>query len=191
MTEIDKSYFLKLFNRSGYVLDFSTKDFDAFTLSSIGISLCQHYGLSKGGSLSAYCHEADETNIVKLFSDLLGYYEAFYQNHNGEEAYVNLYDKCKDIIKRESSSLQLMVPAVVAVNRDYISDIASRANRDVDNGEYDSAITKCRTLLEEVFCHAIEIKGKEPTDSGDIGKLYNQVKSLYNMHKDNQVDRRI
>ena len=77
MTEIEKGYFLRLFNRGGYVLDFSTNDFDVFTLSSIGLALCQHYGLSKGASLTTYCGEADETNIVKLFSDLLEYYEAF------------------------------------------------------------------------------------------------------------------
>lgn len=55
--------------------------------------------------------------------------------------------------------------------------------KDVTDGNYDSAITKSRTLLEEVFCYVIEKKGEKPTESGDIGKLYNQVKLLYHMHK--------
>ncbi len=191
MTEIEKGYFLRLFNRGGYVLDFSTKDFDSFTFSSIGIALCQHYKLSKGSSLSSYSHEAEETKIIKLFSDLLEYYEAFYQYQRGEEEYIRLYDKCKEIIGRENKALQLETPAIIAVNREYISNIAIRANRDVDNGEYDSAITKSRTLLEEVFCHAIEEKGEKPSSNGDIGKLYNQVKSLYSMHQDSEMDKRI
>ena len=60
MTEIEKGYFLRLFNRGGYVLDFTTNDLNSFMLSSIGIALCQHYELSKGGSLTAYCGEAEE-----------------------------------------------------------------------------------------------------------------------------------
>ena len=55
----------------------------------------------------------------------------------------------------------------------------------------DSAITKSRTLLEETFCYVIEKKNEVPSDSGDIGKLYKQVKTLYNMHNDANTDRRI
>ncbi len=191
MTEIEKGYFLRLFIRAGYVLDFSTNRFDEFTLASIGVALCEKYGLSKGASLTAFCGEAEEAKILKLFSDLLEYYEAFCKDKRGEENYTGVYEKCKEIIKRENSSVQLEVPAIIAVNRDYIASIASRANRDVDNGEYDSAITKARTLLEEVFCHAIEAKGETPSDSGEIGRLYNQVKTLYNMHQTREIDVRI
>ena len=191
MTEIEKGYFLRLFNRDGYVIGFTTDEFDAFTLSSVGIALCQHYKLSKGKSLTAYCREADESSIVKLFSDLLRHYEEFCKDRLPEERYTDVYNKCKEIIERENNSIQLEAPAITAVNREYIASIASRANRDVDNGEYDSAITKARTLLEEVFCHAIEAKGESPSDSGEIGRLYNQVKTLYNMHQARDMDVRI
>ena len=60
--------------------------------------------------------------------------------------------------------------------------------KDVSDGNYDSAITKCRTLLEEVFCYVIEKKGEAPSESGEIGKLYSQVKSLYSMHQDKDMD---
>jgi DNA-binding SARP family transcriptional activator len=62
---------------------------------------------------------------------------------------------------------------------------------DVLNGHFDSAITKSRTLLEEVFCYVIEKKDETPSESGDIGKLYNQVKQLYNMHQNKDMDKRI
>lgn len=75
--------------------------------------------------------------------------------------------------KEKKVILLLKHPAIVCVDRNYIIDISTRAIRDVENGEYDSAITKSRTLLEEVFCHAIEAKGETPSDSGDIGRLYN------------------
>ena len=72
-------------------------------------------------------------------------------------------------------------PTVKVIDRAYIKDLAERANKDIDDGNFDSAITKARTILEETFCYVIEKKGEVPSDSGDIGKLYGQVKALYNM----------
>jgi hypothetical protein len=62
---------------------------------------------------------------------------------------------------------------------------------DISEANYDSAITKCRTLLEEVFFYVIEKKNETPSTSGDIGKLYGQVKSLYKMHQAKDLDKRI
>ncbi len=63
--------------------------------------------------------------------------------------------------------------------------------KDVADGNYDSAITKSRTLLEEVFCYVIEKSGETPSGSGDVGKLYNQVKEKYNMRQNSDFDRRV
>ena len=191
MDGIEKGGFLKLFNRGGYVLDFSTNDFDTFTMESIVIPLCQHYQMSKGKSLVAYCSEASEEDVFKLLSDLLRHYELNCIDNYDEEKFHPLYEKCKAIIERESGSIEIKTPAIVCVNREYIKDISARAIRDVENVEYDSAITKSRTLLEEVFCFVIEKKQKEPSQKGDIKKLYKQVKELYNMHSDAGMDKRI
>ena len=91
MTDIEIGYFLKLFNRNGYVLDFSTNDFDDFTRCSIGLPLCQYYGLSKGASLKAYCGEADANSIIKLFSDLMDYYESFFKDNCIEDNYKKIF----------------------------------------------------------------------------------------------------
>ena len=48
LSGIERGVFIKLFNRGGYVLDFSTSDFDTFTLESVGVALCEKYHLSKG-----------------------------------------------------------------------------------------------------------------------------------------------
>ena len=82
-------------------------------------------------------------------------------------------------------------PTVKVIDRAYIKDLAERANKDIVDGNFDSAITKARTILEETFCYVIEKKGEVPSDSGDIGKLYGQVKALYNMHAHKDLDRRI
>lgn len=95
------------------------------------------------------------------------------------------------VINGIGTTVTVAAPAVKTIDRHYITDISERAMKDVMEGNYDSAITKSRTLLEEVFCYVIEKKGEEPVQSGDIGKLYNQVKQLFNMHQSKELDRRI
>ena len=73
----------------------------------------------------------------------------------------------------------------------YIISISTRAMDDVNQKNFDSAITKSRTLLEEVFCYVVEKKGDTPSTSGNIADLYRQVKGHYNMHADANADRRI
>lgn len=97
----------------------------------------------------------------------------------------------KYCIREIGKVIPISAPAIKVVDRSYITDLSSRALKDVEEGNFDSSITKARTLLEEVFCYVIEQKGESPSDSGDIGKLYKQVKNLYNMHADKDVDRRI
>lgn len=192
MDMIEKSAFLKLFNHHGYVLNFSTNDFDIFTAESVGVPVCQKYGLSKGASLTVFCSEASDYDVSKLLFDLLRYYECHIEGTSAEsDDDHRLFEKCKQIMEREESSVHISAPAISCVNRDYIKDIAARAMADVDANSFDSAITKSRTLLEEVFIYAIEKKGETPSESGDIGKLYAQVKSLYNMHQSKDMDKRI
>lgn len=97
----------------------------------------------------------------------------------------------KFVIKEIGKTITVATPVVKQIDRDYISDLSNRAMEDVENEHYDSAITKSRTLIEEVFCYVIEKKNKTPSESGDIGKLYKQVKDLYNMHADKNIDVRI
>lgn len=94
-------------------------------------------------------------------------------------------------IRKIGTTVSVTAPSVKAIDRRYIADISERAMKDVLDGNYDSAITKSRTLLEEVFCYVIEKKGETPSESGDIGRLYNQVKQLYNMHQNKDMDKRI
>ena len=95
------------------------------------------------------------------------------------------------IVKNIDEKINIDIPNINVVNRDYIKDLSERAMKDIDEGNLDSAITKSRTVLEETFYYAIEIKGEEPSDNGDIGKLYKQVKDLYSMHTNKDMDKRV
>ncbi|GAB6178815.1 hypothetical protein JCM14036_01340 [Desulfotomaculum defluvii] len=48
LSQTEKGIFMKLFNRGGYVLNFSTNDFNVFTLESVGVPLCAGLQTIKG-----------------------------------------------------------------------------------------------------------------------------------------------
>lgn len=118
MTNIEKGVFLKLFSRGGFVLDFSTADFDTFTMESVGVALCSAYGMSKGKSLNAFINEASSELSDKLLLDLFSYYETSYPNFEKErdaindsysygvqnDVYGKYYAKCKEIVKQIRSN---------------------------------------------------------------------------------------
>lgn len=95
------------------------------------------------------------------------------------------------IIKEINEKVEISIPKIKIVNREYIKGLSERALQDVESGNLDSAITKARTILEETFCYVIELKQETPTNSGNINTLYKHVKDLYNMHIDKDMDVRI
>ena len=95
------------------------------------------------------------------------------------------------VIQPIGNKIEIVAPTIKTIDREYIKSISSRAMRDIEQNDFDSAITKSRTLLEETFCYVIEKKNETHSDSGDISKLFKQVKTLYNMHTDTNTDRRI
>lgn len=95
------------------------------------------------------------------------------------------------VIKPINSIVEIEAPSIKTINHDYIKGLSERALADIESSSYDSAITKSRTLLEEVFCYVIELQNETPSESGDIAKLYNQAKTLYDMHQSKDIDVRI
>lgn len=165
-------------------------------------------------NLFIFCIENNK--ISDLLSFLFNKYEFYkmFSDHNSiilENAYSHFVNKIIDninnfllfsdnkisiindkfIISKKSDCLAIKAPAIKSINREYIKNISERALNDINNNDFDSAITKSRTLIEEVFCHTIEYKCITPVTSGKISELYKQVKDLYHMHFDNDMDIRI
>lgn len=175
LTPIEKGAFLKLFNRGGYILNFSTNDFNVFTLESIGIALCEHYGMSKGKSLSSYINEANDTDTIKLLNDLLAYYEFHYQweiESDGE--YGKLYTKCRQIMDQVLTGKATFVPAAESLKEKFSSDYISK-QIDMMLGLQESnpteAIGKAKELIESCCKTILDGKGIEYDKKWDTGKL--------------------
>ena len=94
-------------------------------------------------------------------------------------------------IRPIGKAVPIVAPAIKVIDRKYVRSIAERALADVDNNNFDSALTKSRTLLEEIFCYVIERADAQPKGIGNIGNLFSQVRDLYNMHAGADVDQRI
>lgn len=191
---VDKGVLSSFFNDGGYVLDFSTEKFDQFTSQSVGVAFCDYYRLSKGKSLAAFTTYGEIPKVVKLYDDLIRYFAfKFAPRYEVGSARLRQIDQLKAILdKYRGDGISLSsIPAIKKVDYDYIREISERAQKDVEKGDFDSALTKSRTLLEEVFCHVIEKRGETAEKSGEIRNKYNQVKRLYHMHQDADTDHRI
>lgn len=138
ITKKEEGTFLMLFNRNGYVLNFSTADFDVFTTNSIGVALCNRYGLSKGKSLIAYLNSATYSEREKLLLDLFHYYEdnmqheydKDYENffcYNGyDERYAKIYQKCKDIVERIEGTSSVISQTADNLKKKFSSEYMSQ-----------------------------------------------------------------
>mgnify|MGYP000847126960 CR=1 FL=1 len=95
------------------------------------------------------------------------------------------------MIRSINESVSIKSPKINTITRGYIREISERALQDINLNHFDSAITKSRTLLEEVFIYVIEQRQPPSSHYGKINELYRNVKSLYNMHADSSVDKRV
>jgi len=180
ISKIEIGAFLSLFNRGGYVLDFSTNDFDVFTLNSIGVALCEHYRMSKGKSLSAYINDASDNDVTKLLSDLLEHYELHFQEEihaTGDDATINPYGTPKIVYQRHYQKCRTVIDRIkgitssitasgetlkVIFSSDYISSqIDMMLKMQVENPT--EAIGKAKELIESC-CKTILEKNNEPID---------------------------
>ena len=94
-------------------------------------------------------------------------------------------------ITETGKKIQIESPKIKHLDVLYIQGLSARCKEDFISGNYDSVITKSRTIIEEVLVYILENKNVNITSKGDIGKLYNQVKSLLHMQQDKSYDGRV
>ena len=83
-------------------------------------------------------------------------------------------------------------PIVKVISSQYIRELPERIKDDIDNKDYDSVLTKSRTLLEEVLIYIIEkLTFERYKSSGDLVKIYQDATSLLNMRQKREWDQRV
>lgn len=95
----------------------------------------------------------------------------------------------KLVTKNSIHIVQEEIPEIIDLP--YVISLKERTKEDLINGNFDSVITKCRTLLEEVLIFILEDSKLEITAKGNINKLHAEVKKLLNLNQNNEYDKRI
>ena len=81
---------------------------------------------------------------------------------------------------------------VKVITSQYIRELPERIKNDIESNDYDSVITKSRTLIEEVLIFIIEhLTHERYKSSGDLNKIYQETTDLLNMRQKSEWDKRI
>lgn len=186
ISDIEKGTIINFLNQDGYVLDFSTANFDAFTFNSIGVPLCAKYKLSKGKSLISYINNADEENAIKLLSDLIRYYELSPMKESDEEYHkdrVVAYKKCREILDRVCKVTPI-IATTEALKKDFDSEYIS-AQIDLMLKMKDEnpteAIGKAKELIESCCKTILELEGCVIDKKWDIIRLVDETMKHFNL----------
>ena len=198
----DEGVFLLLFNRGGYVLNFSTNEFDVFTTNSIGVALCTVYQMSKGKSLVAYLNKATDKDRTKLLTDLFSYYEENMEyefnkdykddswwgsNSRYNEKYAKCYQQCKAIIYK--------LNGISAVVENTAEDLKGKFSSKYLTQQIDlmlsmqktnptEAIGKSKELIESCCKTILDEMGISWSANSDVPQLTNTVLKELNLLPD-------
>lgn len=200
MTKQEEGTFLMLFNRNGYVLNFSTNDFDVFTTNSIGEALCAKYGLSKGKSLTAYLNSASDENRIKLLSDLFHHYEdtmEYEYNKDFEddlywgssisrydEKYARIHQKCKAIMDRLEGGSSVIAKTADSLKGKFSSEYMSRQIElmvSMQSTNPTNAIGMAKELIESCCKTILENLGIAWSKTDDVPQLTSKTMDALNL----------
>ena len=200
ITKKEEGTFLMLFNRGGYVLNFSTNEFDVFTTNSIGEALCSKYKLSKGKSLVAYLNGASDENRFKLISDLFRYYEEnmeYEYNPNYEddlywgsnlsrydERYARIYRKCKSIMDRLTGGTPTIAKTAGELKDKFSSEYMSQQIDlmvSMQSTNPTNAIGLAKELIESCCKTILDEMGIVWNKNDDVPQLTNKTMDALNL----------
>lgn len=77
------------------------------------------------------------------------------------------------------------------ISVEYIKGLVNRVEEDMRSQQYDSVVTKSRTLIEEVIIYVLEQKEIPVPTSGNLLELYKSCKIALGMKQDRSWDKRI
>lgn len=96
------------------------------------------------------------------------------------------------VITDIGQEIKFEAPNIKVVTSQYIKELPDRIKEDLEAKNYDSVITKSRTLLEEVLIYIIEhLTFEKYKSNGDLIKIYQEATTLLNMRQSQKWDVRV
>lgn len=172
------------FNESGYVLNFSDKNFSNFSYNSIKKNILQD-NLSKGKSLEYFIDNDSNENIIKFIKDLIYYMDNIYNDKDlylSSKKRLNQYNKINSLINNNDSKSYLNFNNFDLLNTNNINKIY---NLMVNNAEYypEDTIGKAKDLIESISKTILEKLEIQYTKKDDFPKIINKVMESLNLNK--------
>lgn len=203
--EKEFSQFEALFNRDGYVLDFSNSSYNSFTAASVGIPVQKIYGGSKGHSLHAFLMDESVESVTKwkLLSDLFEHYEEKYLaeynpkwtedefisgiNVNGlkfNPGFNKLHTKCKEILGQHTANNLAVASAAenlktIAFSSQYLQNQIDLMLSEADSNPTD-AIGKAKELIESCCKTILEDNDVTVDENWDVPRLLKETTTVLN-----------
>ena len=194
ITQEEISMFINMFNRGGYVLDFSTHGFDTFTKNIIGLPLCEHYGLSKGKSLIKFTEEWNEKDIIKLIIALFDYYinNKSFEKESSSSKYSDNIEQCSKIITRLKNNMNIVEDIVEDLKCRFSSEYMDKQLNLMQSMQKENpteAIGKAKELIESCCKTILEDKNIEINRKWNIVQLVNETVELLRITPENIPDK--
>ena len=99
-----------------------------------------------------------------------------------------------DLLPENKVNIEVPTVKVKTIDRDYVVQKITQAKIDIQNGNFDSALTKARTILEEILILMLEKKNQQGVISsakGDLNELFKEVRDNYNIKTGHNIDKNI
>lgn len=193
MNDKERGTFLTLFIRGNgdKVFNLSKPEFNARTMSSIGVRLCDKYdNKSEAASLMQYVDEAKKADVDKLLLDLFDYYEIHFEHEYDPDLAddsdrakhrQSLYKKCKVIAERERATSPLLSETTADLkskfNSEYMKDQINLLMKMRDENSVE-AIGKAKELIESCCKTILENQGDSAERDMDVAQLSKQTAKI-------------
>lgn len=86
---------------------------------------------------------------------------------------------------------EIETPVLHKFDVPYVRELQERCREDFLTGQYDSVITKSRTMMEEIIVQILDENGHADYPKGKIIDQYNIVKSIYGLQQSGDRDARV
>lgn len=182
LSNLEKQKLVKLFNKSGWVLDFSNSTFETFTKASVGIDVQAEYGGSKGASLERFIFNGQPDKVIKLIKDLIDYYPLAknYERERAEDK--TLFDNCVKFMETKTinSYETLTKEFAVKVNSEYITqqlDLMTKSQKDNPT----EVIGKAKELVESCCKTILDNVGESYSKDDNLNALVDKTINKLNL----------
>lgn len=141
------------------------------------------------GFIDCYSPDEVEEKHEKIVNAAINAINAILIFSQRDLRYVsNRYIIC-NIDKENKNLIEVLTSEIIDIP--YVFKLKERTKSYLVSGDYDSVVTKSRTLIEEVLIYILEENNIQIKSKGDIQKLYCEVKEVLNMRTNRDYDRSI